>query len=109
MPWATSVESALARSEAQATEIVIVDEVYAITKFRRGTVHQNICRTSAKAAIRTLVNGRIARLITSVLGPDALFDAVREATTLTRSAGAPSPLQGFAPAVDTRTEDDSAH
>lgn len=107
-PWADPVESALARSEAQATEIVILDEGYSITRFRRGAVHQNIYRSAARAAIRALVDGRIARLITSVPRPDSLSGAVSEATALTRSAGAPSPLQDFVPA-GMRMENDNAY
>lgn len=77
----------IARSGADATEIILSSDDRALTRFTHNAIHQNVAASSLEARIRVVIDGR-----TGVASANAIDEAALEAT-LARAIA----LAGYAP------------
>jgi PmbA protein len=94
------LESALAGSRADATELVMLGDSTSVTRYANSEIHQNVEQTSLRVAVRVTVGKATARVFTGSLAPDDLRAAIEQATTLARLQ-APDPRWTPLPSPDT--------
>src|SRR5215212_10537409 len=78
------LEDALRDSPADQTEIVLLIDHTAVTRFANSEIHQNVAQADSRAAVRVAVGGATARVYTNAADVAGLRAAVREATALAR-------------------------
>ena len=79
-----TLEAALQGSPADQTEIVLLRDRTAVTRYANSEIHQNVLQDDRRAAVRVAVDGATARLFTNAADVDGLRRAVEEATALAR-------------------------
>jgi predicted Zn-dependent protease len=79
-----TLEAALQGSPADQTEIVLLRDRTAVTRYANSEIHQNVLQDDRRAAVRVAVNGATARIFTNAADVDGLRRAVEEATALAR-------------------------
>ena len=98
------LESALAGSPADATELVMLGESTSVTRYANSEIHQNVEQTGVRVAVRVTVGKATARVFTGSLDITDLRSAIEQATKLARLqapdprwAPLPSPATGYPP------------
>ena len=84
------LEDALRDSPADQTEIVLLIDHTAVTRYANSEIHQNVAQADTRAAVRVAVGGATARIFTNAADVAGLRRAVGEATALARRS-APNP------------------
>jgi PmbA protein len=64
------------------TEVHIDESIQALTRFANNTIHQHVAEQGLAVSIRTVVNGRTARLTTNRVEEDALRAAIEDCLSL---------------------------
>jgi PmbA protein len=67
------------------TEVHVEEVIDALTRFANNTIHQNVAEHGVTVSIRTVVDGRTARVSTNRLDEDALRAAVDDCLSLASS------------------------
>jgi predicted Zn-dependent protease len=67
------------------TEVHVEEVIDALTRFANNTIHQNVAEHGVTVSIRTVVDGRTARVTTNRLEEDALRAAVENCLSLAAS------------------------
>ncbi|HMA38296.1 MAG TPA: TldD/PmbA family protein [Chloroflexia bacterium] len=98
-PDRDALEAALAASPAEQTEIVLVRDRTAVTRYANSEIHQNVYQENTRAAIRVAAGGATARIYTNDISRDGLARATADATALARLQ-APNPRFRSLPAPD---------
>jgi predicted Zn-dependent protease len=75
-------EVILARSPADQTEVSIIAEESALTRFADSTIHQNVSETDTEVRIRVVLGTRVGVAATNNLDEEALTQAVETAIGL---------------------------
>ncbi len=88
---ATHLRAALDRTAAQSAIVTLLDEDYSLTRFRRGTVHQNLTRQGLTACVRVMVDGQLGQVLATVPGPEAVAGLLDDACALARTGGPAGP------------------
>ncbi|HET9494803.1 MAG TPA: TldD/PmbA family protein [Chloroflexia bacterium] len=95
------LESALAGSQADATEILLLRDRTALTRFAKSEVHQNVFQDNTRVAVRAAVGRAMASVYVNSLEPGALQKATERAASIARLqapddnfAGLPQPDSG---------------
>jgi predicted Zn-dependent protease len=78
------LESALAGSPADATELVLLGDSTSVTRYANSGIHQNVEQTSQRIAVRVTVGKATARVFTGSLAQEDLRTAIEQATILAR-------------------------
>ncbi|MDR5710369.1 MAG: TldD/PmbA family protein [Armatimonadota bacterium] len=93
------LKNALARSRADETEVVLLAEDGALTRFANNTIHQNVSETNAEVAVRAVIGKHLGAAVTNRLDPEAIAQALARAEEAARLApetpdfpGLPEPL-----------------
>jgi predicted Zn-dependent protease len=89
-PDRDALEAALAASPATQTEIALLRDRTAVTRYANSEIHQNVQQTNSRAAVRVAVGGATARVFTNDISRAGLTRAAEEATALARLQ-APNP------------------
>jgi predicted Zn-dependent protease len=76
----------LARSSAEATEVLVTSEANALTRFTQNAIHQNLDQRDDVVAIRAIVDGRQGVARTNVLDDTAIDAALARALALAKLA-----------------------
>lgn len=84
-------DGVLARSAADETEVVILAEESALTRYANSAIHQNVSLADAQARVRAVVGQRVGVAATNDLSPTALAAACMQATEMARLRP-PNPL-----------------
>src|SRR5438045_723134 len=79
-----TLEAALQGSPADQTEIVLLLDRTAVTRYANSEIHQNVLQSDTRAAVRVAVNGATVRVFTNAADMAGLRAAVAEATALAR-------------------------
>ena len=79
-----TLEAALRGSPADQTEIVLLLDRTAVTRYANSEIHQNVLQADTPAAVRVAVGGATARVFTNAADVAGLRRAVEEATALAR-------------------------
>jgi PmbA protein len=82
------VDSVLRIAKAQGvpeTEVLVEEVVDALTRFANNTIHQNVAEHGVTVSIRTMLDGRTARVTTNRVEEDALRAAVENCLSLAAS------------------------
>ena len=102
------LEAALAASPAAQTEIALLHDRTAVTRYANSEIHQNVWQENRRAAVRVAVGGATARVFTNDTSRAGLTRAAEEATALARLQAPnprfhslPAPGSGSVPAGDT--------
>ena len=77
-------DALLARSRADQTEVVILANDEALTRFANSTIHQNVAETDTEVRIRVVVDKRIGVATTNNLSDDSLTRTLETALTVAR-------------------------
>jgi predicted Zn-dependent protease len=80
------LQTAIARSPADDTEILLMAGHHALTRFANNTIHQNVAETDVNVSVRVAVGKHLGSAITNRLSVDALERAVTQATSVARLA-----------------------
>ncbi|MDR5683504.1 MAG: TldD/PmbA family protein [Armatimonadota bacterium] len=80
------LSSAIARSPADETEVVLLSGDQALTRFANNTIHQNVAETDVSIAVRVAVGRHLGSAITNRPMADALGRAIDRATSVARLA-----------------------
>ena len=64
------------------TEVQIDENINGLTRFANNTIHQHVAEHGLVVSIRTVMDGRTARVTTSCIDEDALRNAVQSAASL---------------------------
>jgi len=72
-------------SEADETEVEIDATTDALTRFANNTIHQNVAEQTLSISVRTVVDGRTARVTTNKTDEESLRRAVSSAMSLARN------------------------
>ncbi len=75
---------ALAASGADQTEVVVIGQETALTRFANSAIHQNVAECNAQLTVRVVQERRIGVASTNDLSPQAIRDAVARAETFAR-------------------------
>lgn len=78
------LEPALRHSPADATELVLVADDHALTRFANSGIHQNVAETNVELRVRAVVGTRRGVAVTNHLAPEALVRAVDTAVANAR-------------------------
>ncbi len=97
-----ALEAALAASPADQTEIVLLRDVTALTRYANSEIHQNVRQENSRAAVRVAVGGSTARVFTNAVDQAGLESAIAEAVALARLQ-APNPRFHSLPAPGSGT------
>jgi predicted Zn-dependent protease len=98
-PDRDAMEAALAASPAEQTEIVLLRDVTAVTRYANSEIHQNVYQDNTRAAVRVAVGGATARVYTNDTSRVGLTRATEDATALARLQ-APNPRFHSLPGPD---------
>ncbi len=74
----------LAQSSADQTEVVVLAQEQALTRFANSTIHQNVAETNAEVRIRVVLGQRIGLTVTNNLDEGALERALENAMDIAR-------------------------
>ncbi len=74
----------LARSTADQTEVVVLANDSALTRFANSTIHQNVAETDAEVRIRVVLGNKIGVATTNNLEDEALARTLETALTIAR-------------------------
>lgn len=89
----SSLDDALKRSAADATELVFIGTRDATTRFAENGIHQNMLSSDGRVIVRLMKDGRVAVSSTNDLSPSgldrAIADALEIASFLAPDAGFP--------------------
>ncbi|MGI8587755.1 MAG: TldD/PmbA family protein [Chloroflexia bacterium] len=85
-----AMEAALAASPAEQTEIVLLRDRTAVTRYANSVIHQNVFQENNRAAVRVAVGGATARVYTNDTSRAGLTRAAEDAAGLARLQ-APNP------------------
>jgi len=77
-------DALLARSTADQTEVVILANDEALTRFANSTIHQNVAETDTEVRIRVVGDKRIGVATTNNLSDDSLTRTLETALTMAR-------------------------
>ena len=98
------LETALAGSPANATELVLLVDRTSVTRYANSEIHQNVEQTNFRVAVRVTVGKATARVFTCSLAQEDLRAAIEQATVLARLQAPdpnwtplPSPATGYPP------------
>jgi PmbA protein len=94
-----ALEAALAASPAEQTEIALLRDHTAITRYANSEIHQNVAQENARAAVRVAVGGATARVFTNDISRAGLIRAAEDGVALARLQ-APNPRFHSLPAPD---------
>jgi predicted Zn-dependent protease len=93
------LEGAARRSPANATELVLLRDRTALTRFANSEIHQNVSQDNTRVAVRAVVGRAAARVLVNSLEPEELRAAAERATTMAQLqepdpnfAGLPEPV-----------------
>ncbi|MCS7172731.1 MAG: TldD/PmbA family protein [Armatimonadetes bacterium] len=89
------LKDTLACSRADETEIVLLAEDEALTRFANNTVHQNVAETNAAVAVRVAIGKRLGSAVTNQLHPEAVQQAITRAEAAARLAPENPGFPGF--------------
>jgi PmbA protein len=64
------------------TEVHIDENIYVLTRFANNTIHQNVAEQGLVVSIRTVLDGRTARVTTNKVDEDALRAAIDDCLSL---------------------------
>jgi PmbA protein len=92
----TLLESALAGSPADATELVYEGGRTEVTRFANSRIHQNVSQLNTRVAVRVAVGQASVRVFTNSLAEADLRRAISDATSLARMQ-TPNPRFGGLP------------
>src|ERR1044072_3595806 len=70
---------------ADETEVQVDETIDALTRFANNAIHQNVAEHGVTVSIRTVVDGRTARVTTNRLDEDSLRAAVQSSLQLAHS------------------------
>ena len=79
------VERVLKLSDADETEVEIDSTTDALTRFANNMIHQNVAEQTLSISVRTVVDGRTARVTTNKTDEESLRRAVSTAMSLARN------------------------
>ncbi len=79
------VERVLRLSDADETEVEIDATTDALTRFANNMIHQNVAEQTLSISVRTVVDGRTARVTTNKTDEESLRRAVSTAMSLARN------------------------
>jgi predicted Zn-dependent protease len=89
--WALErLEDALEGSQADATELVLLGDSTALTRYANSEIHQNVAQYNARVSVRVTVGRAAARLFTNSLDVADLQGVIDKAVALARLQ-APNP------------------
>jgi PmbA protein len=103
------LEEAIRQSPAEQTEIVLLAEESALTRFANSGIHQNVFESNAQARVRAVVGKRSGVAVSNRLDLAALARATETATALARlqpenpnfpGLGGPQPVESLHPFSD---------
>jgi len=77
-------DAILARSTADQTEVLVLANDEALTRFANSTIHQNVAETDTEIRIRVVADKRIGVATTNNLTDEALAQALETALTIAR-------------------------
>ncbi|HUS07191.1 MAG TPA: TldD/PmbA family protein [Bryobacteraceae bacterium] len=83
-----AAEQAAARAGARDIEVAFAASDEALTRFANNEIHQNVAEQSSAMSVRTIIDGRTARVTTNRLHRDGIQAAVDQAIALTKAAQA---------------------
>src|SRR4051812_27302468 len=89
-PDRDAMEAALTASSAEQTEIVILRDRTALTRYANSEIHQNVYQENNRAAARVAVGGATASVFTNDISRAGLAQAVADAVARARLQ-APNP------------------
>ncbi len=78
------LELALSVAHADETELTLQAGSSALTRFANNGIHQNVAETQTTVSIRSVVEGRMARVSTNRLDPASIAETVARAEELAR-------------------------
>jgi PmbA protein len=94
------LEAALHESPADGTELVLLRDRTAVSRFANSEIHQSVSQDSTRVAVRSAVGRASARVFVNSLDRNVLQEAAVRATAIARlqppnnnCAGLPAPLQ----------------
>jgi len=73
------------RRGVEETEVQVEEVVDALTRFANNTIHQNVAERGLTVSVRTVVDGRTARVTTNRVEEEALLAALEESLALAAS------------------------
>jgi PmbA protein len=77
-------DSLLGQSAADQTEVVILADDEALTRFANSTIHQNVAETDAQVRIRVVLGTRVGVAMTNNLAGEALARTLENALAIAR-------------------------
>ncbi len=80
----TILEDALKGSPADQTELTMLTERTAVTRYANNEIHQNVLQENTKVGMRVVVNGAVARSQANSLAPADLAAAIEQAIALAK-------------------------
>jgi PmbA protein len=80
----TILEGALSNSPADQTELVMLTERTAVTRYANNEIHQNVLQENTRVAVRVVVNGAVARSYANSLAPSEISAAIELAVALAK-------------------------
>ncbi|MBN1232505.1 MAG: TldD/PmbA family protein [Candidatus Coatesbacteria bacterium] len=87
------IELVLKESKAEETEVIYQETENALTRFSNNVITQNVSGTLASVSIRTVKNGKTARVETNKLDKEGLKEAIKQALKATEISKADPELQ----------------
>jgi len=79
-------ERVLARSPADGTEVLLVEENQRLTRFTHNAIHQNVASSEVGVRVRAIVDGRTGVAATNDVRPESLDRVVARACEIARLA-----------------------
>src|SRR5215469_10066573 len=70
---------------ADETEVQLDETIDALTRFANNAIHQNVAEHGVTVSVRTVIDGRTARVTTNRLDEDSLRTAVESSAQLAHS------------------------
>ncbi len=77
-------DAILSRSSADQTEVVVIANESALTRFANSTIHQNVSEMDAEVRIRVVVGNRVGVATTNNLADEALTRTLETAITIAK-------------------------
>ncbi len=78
------LEDALRGSPADQTELVMLNERVAVTRYANNEIHQNVFQENTRVAVRVVVNGAVASSYAGSLAPASIRAAIAQAVALAK-------------------------
>jgi PmbA protein len=80
----TVLEDALRGSPADQTELTLLNQRTAVTRYANNEIHQNVLQENTRVGVRVVVNGAVARSQANSLAPADLAAAIEQAIALAK-------------------------